>query len=394
MAKLYEHHLIDWVQGFIERFELVKSSDHVLVGLSGGMDSMLLGHICTRLVARGMFKSVRFLHVDHGLRPTSSQQKEQICQWCEEMGWSLGVESLSGDHVRTNVEMWARQERARVFTQELQRLDKSVLFLGHHIDDSFEWFMRQLLDSSRVPQGYGIPVKNGAKRRPLHCLSRKHVEFWVSKLNVPYVHDESNDDLAFQRNHIRHGLKSEALKIFPKALAHFVEHANHWSASRGDCQVTYPHRGVCYLESRRSQGDFRGFDQLIMNIIKKLSSSERGELRQNVKKLIAAQLKGRRGPLFFSGGVRAYTYPGLIVFHNNLGDDYLKSRDTACARLVKEAQIPDCHPFVISEQKSFGLKTLKKDKLFSQLVSAVREKDWWIRPKAHVEMTKKNSLSS
>lgn len=396
MTRLREHHLIHWVQRFMEHHHLASSQDHVLVGLSGGPDSMLLGHVAYTLAQMGVIKSVRFLHIDHGLRTSSYEESLRVRRWCEERGWQVKVVKIAGEVVRGNIELWGREQRQRLFKKELERVPGSILFLGHHIDDSFEWFMKQLLGSAKVPKAYGIPVRNGNIRRPLHCLSRKHIQYWVDKLAIPCVIDSSNQDERFERNAIRKNVKESAQMIFPKGMANFVVHANEWAQGEGATSypMRFPFPGVCFLELARGKKDFIGCDQQVAKIIKKLSLTNRGELRSSIVKLIQAQKVGRKGPMNFSGGVQAYMYAGLIIFCNRKGLEQLRELDKSYARqlLLDESQIPDSlEPFVLKREKYLGLESLKKDPLFVEFIGEVHKKGWWVRPRTHVEMTKNKS---
>jgi tRNA(Ile)-lysidine synthase len=393
MGKLSEEQLLVWVGDFIDKHRLARRGDRLVIGLSGGKDSMLMGHICYELYLLGHFKSVRFVHIDHGLREESGKQASELAQWCKRRSWPLTVLKVKESPPRSNIELWARDHRRHMLLAEARG---ELLFLGHHIDDSFEWFMRQLLSSSATPSdGYGIAVKNKTIRRPLHCLSRKHIILWHSLLGLESLKDSSNEDLRYQRNQIRHQILKPVQEIFPRALAHFVEHANGLAKSANNQKVTVRREkvasGLYYLFQESGDGYFEGLEKEIMNTIYLLSHKKRGELRLNVKKLIQAQKSGRRGPLSFSGGVKAVCYPGMIIFYNEMGLEKLKVFDELYAKStleLKASQIPcSIGPFQIATKKMINKPSLKKDDLFPLTIDTVLERGWWIRPKTHVEIT-------
>ena len=212
MGTIIEKHLIDWVDRFRLKHGLFTADDNVIVGLSGGMDSMLLAHITFKLYQSGKIKSLKFIHIDHGLRTESSLEASNLEQWCLNHNWPLVIEKNSKNIPKNNIEDWARNLRKEIFLKHKNFLgDNTVVLLGHHIDDSFEWHVRQLLNSSQGQHFFGIPVKNGIYRRPLHCLTRSHIRYWIKRLNIFYIKDSSNDDLKFERNFIRHKIKNELL---------------------------------------------------------------------------------------------------------------------------------------------------------------------------------------
>jgi tRNA(Ile)-lysidine synthase len=394
MGIVKRNHLQDWVWSFCVRHGLLRQNSKVLIGLSGGQDSMLLGSVFFDLYKKGYFNEIIFIHIDHGLRPESSIEAAELAKWCSEHEWPLIIEKFSGDIPESNIELWARNFRKDLFSKYRNKLGSdAVVLLGHHIDDSFEWYMRQLLGSSSGEQTFGIPVKNGFYRRPFHCLTRKQIEFWVNRLNLFYINDSSNNDLKFERNFIRHKIKNELLNKFPKGLAHFCERGNDWARKSGlSCNNIYssnsysPHNGTVFLYQLDGRGFFDGQSNNISEVIKLLSSKERGELRQNIKKLINAQKNGKRGPLNFSGGVSAFSYPGLIIFCNKIGLKNMAMMDLDLSKIIDNAsQIPDgLRPFKINKTKMVGLSSLKSDPLFPLTCQSVAHKGWWIRPHSHI----------
>lgn len=394
MSKILKEHLLDWVWDFCINHKIVSKSSKVIIGLSGGKDSMLLGSVFYDLYKRGRFSQIKFVHINHGLRKNSHLQAQSLEKWCNEHNWPLTIESYSGKKPKSNIELWGRELRKSIFTKHRQSFGKEgVVLLGHHIDDSFEWYLRQLLNSSSGKQAFGIPVINGFYRRPFHCLTRQQINMWVNKLGLFYLHDESNDDHKFERNFIRHKIKNELLIKFPKGLAHFCARGNDWAKKEklhtqvvSSCKTFCPQAGVIYLYQLDGHGFFEGQTQVISEVIKKLSSQKRGELRQNINKLIEAQKNGKRGPMNFSGGVYAYSYPGMIIFCNKLGLKYFNSLDANISNQIQlTSQIPDVvSPFNINKKKMHGLKSIKSDPLFPLTSHAVALKGWWMRPHSHI----------
>lgn len=408
-----EKELLRWVGEFIEAHELAGPHKRVVCALSGGPDSMLLSHVCEGLYKEGKLKSVRHIHIDHGLRPESGEQAFKLKGLAQKWGWDFTLQKVTSTPPKSNIEAWARRVRRHLLLSHLKEGEHEgeVLFLAHHIDDSFEWFLRQTLGSSQGTFNHGIPLINGKVRRPFHCLSRKQIERFVEQFKIPTIKDKSNLDRRFQRNQMRQDIKKPLLSMFPKGLAHYVERSNQWALKEG---VDRPKANLKPLKvkehrlsknvvclSLKEEGRWEEAKDSVLKTLKKLSSKERGSLRQNLSKLFETLKDGRqRGPLSFSGGVHVYIYPGTLLFTNEVGLKELIQFQEHLKKNISGSQIPETAikkhhkrlksakglPFVLFRGKTFGLKGLKNDPLFQDLIDWAHDQNLYLRPLRHLEL--------
>lgn len=393
--------LTRWVGDFIDKHKLAGTSGKVVVGLSGGPDSMLLSHICEALVEQGRLNHVRHIHIDHGLRRESGKEAFLLKEWCKKWRWKFSLKKITGPIPKSNIEAWARKERRELLSMDLNK--DEVLFLGHHIDDSFEWYLRKTLNSSKGDFTFGIPLINGVVRRPFHCLTRSQIEKFVARFQIPFIEDSSNADSRFQRNALRKEVKAPLMKLFPKGMAHYVERSNQWAnelkrakeESGPVGQLSRYILGNSLICLQKRGGDFRDFEKDILHAIKELSSSERGNLRQNLEKLYQSlDGAGRPGPLSFSGGVKVRMYGETLLFYNPDGEEDLKKYNGKWVSRVIASDIP-CEnikglertlqalgglPYCLYDEKEFGLKGLSQDPLFQQIIDHGRELGLGFRP--------------
>lgn len=359
MSKILPTHLYNWVYGFMKKHDLFPKSGHAVVAFSGGEDSVLLYHILNQLLAQKIpeLKSIHAIHIDHGLREDSSLQAAQLLDAYP----SIEVQKIAEQAPSSDIELWARRKRYQLLKRELHLGDG--LYMGHHIDDSIEWYMRQLFSSS-TPAPMGIPVRNGALMRPLHCLTKSQISRFVSKLGLFFVYDSSNEDCRFQRNLMRHHILKEIYSLYPKGQAHFVEQANLWARSYK--KKSLPRTQIIrhqdlHIFMAPQQGmrweDCRG---QLQNSLHELSSNNRGEIRSNLNKLLAVldSPRGARGPLHFSGGVLAFLYgPQMLILTNKAGLVFWKRWDEEQSLLLYGGtQIPVIHTArrgVLSTQQHF-----------------------------------------
>jgi tRNA(Ile)-lysidine synthase len=405
--------LLKWVGDFIEAHSLAGDHKKVVCALSGGPDSMLLSHICEGLVQSGFLKSVRHVHIDHGLRPESGAEAFKLKGWAKEWGWDFSLQKVTSNAPESNIEAWARRVRRHLLLGHLKK--DEVLFLAHHIDDSFEWFLRQTLGSSQGTYNHGIPLINGKVRRPLHCLSRQQIERFIRQNSIPTIIDASNLERRFQRNQIRQDVKGPLLSLFPKGLAHYVERSNQWALKEG---VDRPSKKSQQKKNKlkvkeyslsknvicltlKDEGRWEEARAYVLAALKKCSRAKRGSLRQNLNKLFETLKTGqKRGPLSFSGGVEIFIYPGTLIFINEQGHrelaDFLKKSiksisasqipKASIKKLKKDAKSSPSLPFVIFRRKTFGLTGLKSDPLFQEVIDWAGSEGLYFRPLRHMEL--------
>lgn len=206
----------------------------ILVGVSGGPDSLALLHALGRWRAEGG-PAIAAIHVDHKLRPGSADEARQVAAWCAEWRIPFAGRVVEADRAPVaNVEQIAREGRYRCFAQEAAHLGALTLALAHHADDQAETLLLHLLRGSGLAGLAGMPVVRragdlldpvcaalGVTRpavwRPLLAVRRAAIlaycEFW----QFAPIHDPSNDDTTLRRNAIRHRIMPVVEEYFPGA---------------------------------------------------------------------------------------------------------------------------------------------------------------------------------
>jgi tRNA(Ile)-lysidine synthase len=173
------------------------------VGFSGGLDSTVLLHW---LVQQRPAWPVRAVHVNHGLSPNAGQWQHQCEQICRELGVELQVVKVALEAAVGNLEAAAREARYHAFTQVLSRGD--VLLLAQHQDDQAETLLYRLMRGAGTRGLAAMAAERplGVARlcRPLLQVDRAELEAYAQKHALRWVEDESNTDVSFDRNYIRH----------------------------------------------------------------------------------------------------------------------------------------------------------------------------------------------
>lgn len=208
---------------------VVQPGSRIVVGLSGGVDSMTLLSALAEL-APGMRFSLRALHVNHGISANAPRWARFCAECCSRLNIPLTVEQVSiGRHRAQGLEGAARRARYEAYAGA----DADFIALAHHRDDQAETLLIQLLRGAG-PQGLaGMPVQRPLQGssaviiRPLLAIARADIEAWARGRGLQWVEDESNDDIARQRNFIRHRVLPLIERQFPAARATAARTAAH-----------------------------------------------------------------------------------------------------------------------------------------------------------------------
>lgn len=192
----------------------------LLVGLSGGMDSVVLLHTLAQLQkSEGHSFTLSAVHVHHGLSPNADHWADFCQALCQEMQVPCQVVRVQmGMHRGKGIERAAREARYAAFEQALG----DVLCLGHHQNDRAETLLLNLFRGAGIKGLAGLPASRaiGEKRllRPLIELPRKDLQAWAVAHGLQWIDDESNDDLRFRRNYLRHRVIPAVTDVFPGAV--------------------------------------------------------------------------------------------------------------------------------------------------------------------------------
>ena len=200
--------LVDKVRRTLSQYQMIGSGEGVLVGISGGPDSVALLHLLWSLKEDMSFSLVA-AHLNHRLRGKESDGDEEfVRQMTTKLGVRLITESVEVGKVAEkeslNLEDAARRERYRFLLRTAKTLSLSKIAVGHTRSDQAETFLLRLLRGSGMRGLASIyPVKDGIIIRPLIETSREEVIAYLAENNLGYRVDSSNYDLSFQRNYLR-----------------------------------------------------------------------------------------------------------------------------------------------------------------------------------------------
>lgn len=203
---------------------------HVLLGLSGGVDSVVLLHVLLTLAPRLGFR-LSALHVHHGISPHADEWAQFCLDLCAQNGIACKVARVELGSLRKihGIEAAARQLRYAAFAEQ----DCDAVALAHHADDQAETLLLQLLRGAGVRGAGGMPMarmQHGQLQiRPFLNLSRADLLAYARQHGLRWVEDESNLDERHPRNFVRHRLLNLLQEKFPACRRTLARSAQHFA---------------------------------------------------------------------------------------------------------------------------------------------------------------------
>lgn len=201
----------------------------VCVALSGGVDSTVLLDVLARLRTERGFSLVA-AHVHHGLSPNADAWLEACRAACDALGVPFHAfrEQVDRDD-RAGVEAAARAVRHAA----LARVPCDWLAFGHHQDDQAETLMFRLLRGTGVRGAAAMAAVGPGRLRPLLGVRRAGIVAYAREHGLAWVEDESNADLRFARNVLRHRVMPLLEQHFPGAVPAFARASGQFREADG-----------------------------------------------------------------------------------------------------------------------------------------------------------------
>lgn len=336
------------VQNYIIQHKLLTPNARVIVGVSGGADSVVLLHI---LLSLGY--DCVIAHCNFHLRMEESKRDEEFVR---SLSKSLHLPFYSIDFETTkyakeqhkSIEMAARDLRYEWFYQLMLKLDAQAIAVAHHADDSIETMLMNLVRGTGLRGLTGIAARNEKVIRPLLCCTREEIETYIIGHDLENITDSTNATLDYQRNKFRNVVIPLLEEINPSV------------------------RQTLYSSLERFEGTLAIYDQAIANIRDKVLRVEDALIKLNIEELlkqvdvptvlyellqpygfgkavmeqIAIHLEGESGKLFYSDTHRLLKDREYLIISNN---EQISSEEYIISDSPTEINVP--FPLKISKMK-------------------------------------------
>ena len=194
--------IIDEVSKFLKKYQLEDKT--IIVGFSGGFDSMCLLDVLSKLHNTEEFKELNIIaaHFNHNWRGAEALKEQEICKL---FASSKGFEfyTKTGAVPLKKSENEARLARYEFFEDAYEYYDADAVFTAHNRDDNAETVLYRVIKGTGLVGLKGISEKRDYFYRPILNISRTEILKYCEENNLIPNFDSSNDDIQFKRNFLR-----------------------------------------------------------------------------------------------------------------------------------------------------------------------------------------------
>lgn len=195
------------IRAYVKKWHMLQKEDSVIVGVSGGADSVCLLFVLVELQKELGF-ALMAVHVNHGIRGLEAERdamyvKELCRQWNVRLKiYEEDVPAYAKENRLTEEEA-GREVRRTCFKKVLKEWGGTKIALAHHENDNVETLIWNLCRGTGIRGLGGIAPVNGVWIRPLLCVQRREIETFLEKKGIFYCTDVTNEDRRYMRNRIR-----------------------------------------------------------------------------------------------------------------------------------------------------------------------------------------------
>lgn len=214
------------IKNYILENELISEGDNVILGLSGGADSVALFRILNKLKEELNF-NLMAVHIHHGIRKKSANKDEKFVKnLCEKSGVEIKVFHkdipLICKITKETEEECGRRIRYEIFNEVASMQENSKIAVAHHMNDQVETIVFRMLRGSGVKGLSGMEAKRDNIIRPLLCTKKEEILEYLESLSQKYREDETNEDTQYSRNYIRKKILPRFEKLRDNSLDHII----------------------------------------------------------------------------------------------------------------------------------------------------------------------------
>lgn len=203
--------LIQKVRSTIEKYHMLEQGDKVVVGISGGPDSIFLLYVLNEL-KDDLHLTLIVAHMDHCIRGIEAKKE---CSFVKDLANKLNLpfESKSVDIPilkkinKESTQQAARDARYKFFMNTLNKFEAQKVALGHNANDQAETVLMRLIRGAGLKGLCGIPpIRDGIIIRPLIEVQRSEIEEFLKENSIEFVIDSSNTEDVYLRNKVHNKL--------------------------------------------------------------------------------------------------------------------------------------------------------------------------------------------
>lgn len=191
----------------IKKYNLIKENDSIVIGVSGGPDSICLLHILNEIKNELNFK-IYVAHINHMIREEADSETEYVKEFCKNLGIECYIKRIDvveiANNLKRGTEETGRQIRYEFFKEILEKTNSNKIATAHNNNDKVETILMNILRGSGTSGLKGIEaIRDNMYIRPLINTSREEIEEYCETNKLGPKIDESNNENIYTRNKIR-----------------------------------------------------------------------------------------------------------------------------------------------------------------------------------------------
>lgn len=311
--------LLNTISKTIRKYSMLKGDESVLVGLSGGPDSVCLTIALKRLYPEMTLSAA---YIDHGLRPDETPGEADFCQGlCEGLGVKFFKRPIDVKGYARKEKLNLQEASRKLRYAELEYIaltaEAGLIAMGHNIDDQTETFFMRVLRGSGPKGLSGIPPVRNKIIRPLIESRREDIEAFLASEGVSYITDLSNKKDDYLRNRLRTNLMPLLKEMNPSILDTVSRTCDILNEEERYFFIAVTKKLMTLITKKTDTsiemftGPFETMDRALARRVVRRAIDETRDLRsiglEHVEDILRLSLRGRPGDsLDLPGGYTAY----------------------------------------------------------------------------------------
>lgn len=199
--------LEDKVLETIKKYNMINKNDKIVIGVSGGPDSMTLLNVLNNLKEK-LGIEIYVAHINHMIRKEAYEETEYVKEFCEKIGVDfyfkrIDVES-EAKRLKIGTEEAGRNIRYEFFEEILNKVGANKIATAHNSNDNAETVLMNIIRGTSISGLKGIEkIRDGKFIRPIIECNRDEVEEYCKEKNLNPRYDKTNQENIYTRNKIR-----------------------------------------------------------------------------------------------------------------------------------------------------------------------------------------------
>lgn len=286
------HKLLENVKNNILEYDLIQDKDKIVVGVSGGPDSMFLLYALYKLKESLKEQNIEYLievaHINHKIRKEAGYDENLARTFAEKLGLTFHVLEFDVEseakRLKIGTEECGRNIRYEFFRQVMKTTNATKIAVAHNAGDNAETIMLNFLRGAGIVGLSGMEYKSSNIIRPILDIDKEDIIKYLDEENIPYAIDKTNLENIYTRNKVRNDL---LVKIKNEFNPNIIKTLNRMAKiNKQDAKIIEKAVDEAYNELNLIEED----NKIILNTVKFNKNTE--EMRYRLLRKIIEKLLG------------------------------------------------------------------------------------------------------